>query len=55
MKINMGNSTLELSYMDLLIALQKDISSDECMPDEVKEQVIGQINELESLLWFYSA
>lgn len=55
MRINMGSSTLELSYVDLLVALQKDISSDECMPDEVKEQVIGKIDELEALLWSYSA
>lgn len=55
MKINMGKSTLELSYVDLLVALQKDISSDECMPDEVKKQVTGKIDELESLLWAYSA
>lgn len=55
MKINMGNSTLELSYVDLLVALQKDVSSDEGMPTSTKEKVLKKINELESMLWNYSA
>ena len=55
MKINMGKSILELSYVDLLVALHKDVSSDEGMSDEVKGQVIGKIDELEALLWPYSA
>ena len=55
MKINMGNSTLELSYVDLLVALQKDISSDECMVEKDKEKILAKIDELETLLWSYSA
>lgn len=55
MKINMGNSTLELSYVDLLVALQKDVSSDECMPKDIKEKALRRIDELEALLWDYSA
>lgn len=55
MKINMGNSTLELSYVDLLVALQKDISSDEVMLLGAKKKAYELIDELESLLWIYSA
>lgn len=55
MKINMGNTTLELSYVELLIALQKDVASDECMIERDKEKIFAKINELGAILWSYSA
>lgn len=45
---------VELSYVDLLAKLDKDLGTDSCMPDDVKEKAVSRLNQLKELLWPYS-
>ena len=44
----------ELSYLDLLNKLNKDVKSD-LIPDDEKRKILRLIAQLEAMLWKYSA
>ena len=45
----------EMSYLDLLNKLHKDIEYDICMQWEDRERALNMISRLEEILWQYSA
>ena len=45
----------EMSYADLLTELNRSISADACMPDSVTTKATGLLEELQRVLWPYSA
>lgn len=53
MKIKTAVET-DLSYLDILAQLRKDLDSDTCMPEADHEEAEKLINELFGLLWKYS-
>jgi hypothetical protein len=44
----------ELSYLDILTQLKRDLDSDDCMPTTDHEKAEKLIKELFDLLWKYS-
>ena len=46
--------TAELSYLDLLTQLKRDLDSDDCIPTTDHEKAEKLIKELFDLLWKYS-
>lgn len=44
----------ELSYLDLLTQLKRDLDSDDCMPTTDREKAEKLIQDLFDLLWKYS-
>lgn len=44
----------ELSYLDILTQLKRDLDSDDCMPTADHEKAEKLIKELFDLLWKYS-
>lgn len=44
----------ELSYLDILTQLKRDLDSDDCMPTTDYEKAEKLIKELFDLLWKYS-
>ena len=49
------NTTTELSYLDALSILKRDLKSDTSMPNEDKAKARKLVDELFVLLWKYSA
>ena len=56
MKIIIGENEkgLELSYIDLIVAIGKDIGTDESMPESVKANVKTMLTQLFNVLYPYS-
>lgn len=55
MKINFCVETsAELSYLDILTQLKRDLDSDDCMPTADHKEAERLIKELFDLLWKYS-
>ena len=44
----------ELSYLDILTQLKRDLSSDTCMPKKDREEAEKLTQDLFGLLWKYS-
>lgn len=44
----------ELSYLDILTQLKRDLDSDKCMPEADHKEAEKLIKELFDLLWKYS-
>lgn len=42
------------SYLDIMTELKEAVTDDECMPENVKDDVIYQIDMLFDTLWKYS-
>lgn len=62
LKLNFGvetngaftEGTAELSYLDLLTQLKRDLDSDDCIPTADHEKAKKLTQELFALLWKYS-
>lgn len=54
MKIAPNNNPVELSYLDLLGGLERDVKSDQTMPKEVKRKIIDQLGRMAVVLTPYS-
>lgn len=50
----MKTKTSNLSYLDLLIQLKKDLDSDDGMPTADHEEANKLVKELFDILWKYS-
>ena len=44
----------ELSYLDILTQLKRDLNSDDCIPTADRKEIERLIKELFDLLWKYS-
>ena len=56
MKIIIGENEkgIELSYIDLIVAIGKDIGTDESMPESVRANVKTMLTQLFNVLYPYS-
>lgn len=56
MKIIIGENGkgIELSYIDLIVAIGKDVGTDQSMPENVKESTKTLLTQLFNVLYPYS-
>lgn len=54
-KISVEHETVELLYIDLLEMLRKDIEADYLMEAKVRGSALEQIEQLQEMLFRYSA
>lgn len=53
-KTGFTEGSAELSYLDILTQLKRDLDSDDCMPTVDRKEAEKLIKELFDLLWKYS-